>query len=412
MNKTILKKYARLVVRMGANIKKGQGALIMAETDQAEFALMVAEEAYKAGAKWVDMRWTNQSFTKLQLRKESLKTLSHTPEWEKARLQQQVEDLPVRIWIDSEDPDGLKGVNVEKMQKANLARAKVRKPYRDAMDNKHQWTIVAVPSVKWAKKVFPGMRSSAAVQKLWEAILETVRVTKDNDPVEAWQAHNAALKSRYEKLNACNFRSMHYFSENGTDFTCGLIPGAKWMGGGDTLLDGTFYNPNMPTEEIFTSPMKGEAEGTVVATMPLSYQGNLIENFSITFKNGRAVSCKAEKGQALLEQMLAMDEGAAQLGELALIPHDSPISNLGILFYNTLFDENAACHIALGAGFPNTVDGYENMTLEQVHEKGINDSVIHVDFMIGDGTLNIDGITADGRVVPVFRNGSWTEQFR
>ena len=168
----------------------------------------------------------------------------------------------------------------------------------------------------------------------------------------------------------------------------------------------------MPTEEIFTSPMKGEAEGTVVATMPLSYQGNLIENFSITFKNGRAVSCRAEKGQALLEQMLAMDEGAAQLGELALIPHDSPISNLGILFYNTLFDENAACHIALGAGFPNTVDGYENMTLEQVHEKGINDSVIHVDFMIGDGTLNIDGITADGRVVPVFRNGSWTEQFR
>lgn len=412
MNKTILKKYARLVVRMGVNIKKGQGALIMAETDQAEFALMVAEEAYKAGAKWVDMRWTNQSFTKLQLRKESLKTLSHTPEWEKARLQQQVEDLPVRIWIDSEDPDGLKGVNVEKMQKANLARAKVRKPYRDAMDNKHQWTIVAVPSVKWAKKVFPGMRSSAAVQKLWEAILETVRVTKDNDPVEAWQAHNAALKSRYEKLNACNFRSMRYFSENGTDFTCGLIPGAKWMGGGDTLLDGTFYNPNMPTEEIFTSPMKGEAEGTVVATMPLSYQGNLIENFSITFKNGRAVSCRAEKGQALLEQMLAMDEGAAQLGELALIPHDSPISNLGILFYNTLFDENAACHIALGAGFPNTVDGYENMTLEQVHEKGINDSVIHVDFMIGDGTLNIDGITADGRVVPVFRNGGWTEQFR
>ena len=184
------------------------------------------------------------------------------------------------------------------------------------------------------------------------------------------------------------------------------------MGGGDTLLDGTFYNPNMPTEEIFTSPMKGEAEGTVVSTMPLSYQGNLIENFSITFKNGRAVSCRAEKGQALLEQMLAMDEGAAQLGELALIPHDSPISNLGILFYNTLFDENAACHIALGAGFPNTVDGYENMTLEQVHEKGINDSVIHVDFMIGDGTLNIDGITADGRVVPVFRNGSWTEQFR
>lgn len=411
MNKTILRKYARLIVQMGVNIKKGQGALIMAETDQAEFALMVADEAYKAGAKWVDMRWTNQGFTKLQLRKESVKTLSTTHEWEKARMQQQVEELPVRIWIDSDDPDGLKGVNVEKMQKVNLARMKVRKPYRDAMENKHQWTIVAVPSAKWAKKVFPGERTSAAVNKLWDAILETVRVTKDNDPVEAWKAHNASLKARYEKLNACHFESLHYFSENGTDFTCGLIPGAMWMGGGETLLDGTFFNPNMPTEEIFTSPMKGKAEGTVVATMPLSYQGNLIENFSITFKDGRAVSCKAEKGQELLERMIAMDEGAAQIGELALIPHDSPISNLGILFYNTLFDENASCHIALGMGFPNVLEGYGNMTLEEAHEKGVNDSVIHVDFMIGDNTMNIDGITPDGEVVPVFRNGNWTEKF-
>lgn len=411
MNKTILRKYARLIVQMGVNIKKGQGALIMAETDQAEFALMVADEAYKAGAKWVDMRWANQGFTKLQLRKESVKTLSTTHEWEKARMQQQVEELPVRIWIDSDDPDGLKGVNVEKMQKVNLARMKVRKPYRDAMENKHQWTIVAVPSAKWAKKVFPGERTSAAVNKLWDAILETVRVTKDNDPVEAWKAHNASLKARYEKLNACHFESLHYFSENGTDFTCGLIPGAMWMGGGETLLDGTFFNPNMPTEEIFTSPMKGKAEGTVVATMPLSYQGNLIENFSITFKDGRAVSCKAEKGQELLERMIAMDEGAAQIGELALIPHDSPISNLGILFYNTLFDENASCHIALGMGFPNVLEGYENMTLEEAHEKGVNDSVIHVDFMIGDNTMNIDGITPDGEVVPVFRNGNWTEKF-
>lgn len=411
MNKTILRKYARLIVKMGVNIKKGQGALIMAETDQAEFALMVADEAYKAGAKWVDMRWTNQSFTKLQLRKESVKTLSVTHEWEKARMQQQVEELPVRIWIDSDDPDGLKGVNVEKMQKVNLARMKVRKPYRDAMENKHQWTIVAVPSEKWAKKVFPGERTSTAMKKLWDAILETVRITKDNDPVEAWQAHNASLKARYEKLNAYHFESLHYFSENGTDFTCGLIPGAMWMGGGETMLDGTFFNPNMPTEEIFTSPMKGKAEGTVVATMPLSYQGNLIENFSITFKDGRAVSCKAEKGQELLERMIAMDEGAAQIGELALIPHNSPISNLGILFYNTLFDENASCHIALGMGFPNVLEGYENMTLDEAHEKGVNDSVIHVDFMIGDNTMNIDGVTPDGETVPVFRNGNWAEKF-
>lgn len=407
MNKTMLRKYAKLIVKMGVNIKKGQGAVLMADTAQADFALMVADEAYKAGAKWVDIRWTNQEYDRLRYRKESLKTLSVTHEWEKARMQQQVEELPVRIWIDSDDPDGLKGVNVEKMQKANLARMKVRKPYRDAMESKHQWTIVAVPSEKWAKKVFPGERTSTAVKKLWDAIFETVRVTKDNDPVEAWKAHNAALKARYEKLNSYHFTKMHYFSPNGTDFTCGLIPTAQWMGGGETLLDGTFFNPNMPTEEIFTTPMKGEAEGTVVATMPLSYQGNLIENFSITFKGGRAVSCKAEKGQELLERMIAMDEGAAMIGELALIPHDSPISNLGILFYNTLFDENASCHIALGMGFQNVLEGFENMTLEEAHEKGVNDSVIHVDFMIGDNTLNIDGITPDGETVPVFRNGNW-----
>ena len=315
MTKSILRKYAKLIVKMGVNIKKGQGAVILADTAQSEIALMVAEEAYRAGAKWVDVRWTNQDLDKMRYKKESVKVLSATQEWEKARMQYELDELPVRIWIDSDDPDGLKGVNVEKMQKANLARMKVRKPYRDAMENKYQWTIVAVPSAKWAKKVFPNDRTSVAVKKLWDAILQTVRVSKDNDPVEAWKAHNASLKARYEKLNACHFESLHYFSENGTDFTCGLIPDAQWMGGGETLLDGTFFNPNMPTEEIFTSPMKGKAEGTVVSTMPLSYQGNLIENFSITFKGGRAVSCKAEKNQELLEHMIAMDEGAAQIGD-------------------------------------------------------------------------------------------------
>lgn len=411
MTKSILRKYAKLIVKMGVNIKKGQGAVILADTAQSEIALMVAEEAYRAGAKWVDIRWTNQDLDKMRYKKESVKVLSATQEWEKARMQYELDELPVRIWIDSDDPDGLKGVNVEKMQKANLARMKVRKPYRDAMENKHQWTIVAVPSAKWAKKVFPNDRTSVAVKKLWDAILQTVRVSKDNDPVEAWQKHNASLKARYEKLNACHFESLHYFSENGTDFTCGLIPDAQWMGGGETLLDGTFFNPNMPTEEIFTSPMKGKAEGTVVSTMPLSYQGNLIENFSITFKDGRAVSCKAEKNQELLEHMIAMDEGAAQIGELALIPNDSPISNLGILFYNTLFDENASCHIALGLGFPNVIKDYDKYTLDEIHDKGVNDSVIHVDFMVGDATMNIDGITPDGEVIPVFRNGNWTGKF-
>ena len=411
MKKTVLREYAKLIAKAGANVQKGQEVFITAELDQPEFVQMVVEEAYKAKAKKVTVEWNYQPLQKLHVRHQSVKTLGEVPEWQKARLQHYVDVIPCRIHLMSEDPDGLKGINMAKLAKSRQLRYPIVKPYSDQMENKDQWCIAAVPGAAWAKKVFPNDRTSVAVKKLWDAILQTVHVSKDNDPVEAWKAHNASLKARYEKLNACHFESLHYFSENGTDFTCGLIPDAQWMGGGETLLDGTFFNPNMPTEEIFTSPMKGKAEGTVVSTMPLSYQGNLIENFSITFKGGRAVSCKAEKNQELLEHMIAMDEGAAQIGELALIPNDSPISNLGILFYNTLFDENASCHIALGLGFPNVIKDYDKYTLDEIHDKGVNDSVIHVDFMVGDATMNIDGITPDGEVIPVFRNGNWTEKF-
>lgn len=407
MKKTILRKYAQLLVRSGVNIKKGQGCLISAEVAQHDFAEMVAEEAYRAGAKWVRMDWVDQAFTKLKYRHESVTQLSQVAEWEKAQQQYTVDQLPVRIHLTSADPDGLKGLNVEKMQKVNGARMKVLKPYRDAIDNKHQWLIAAVPSEKWAKKVFPGMRTSTAVEKLWEAILSSVRVSADNDPTEEWKKHNASLKEKCAILNEMQFEYLHYESAEGTDFKCWLIPGGQWHGGGDELPDGTFYNPNMPTEEAFTSPMRGKCEGTLVASLPLSYQGNLIDGFSLTFKDGKVVSCKAEQGQELLEKMVSMDEGASMLGELALVPDDSPISNSGILFYNTLFDENAACHVALGRGFNETIEGYENMTNEQLKEMGINDSIIHVDFMIGSKTLNITGYKKDGTAIPVFVNGNW-----
>lgn len=407
MKKTMMKKYAQLTVRSGVNLKKGQGCLIYAQVEQYEFARLVEEEAYKAGAGWVMMMWQDQPSAKLRYKNENLETLSRVEKWEEARLQYFVDQLPARIFIESADPDGLKGVDIDKMQKANAAVTKITKPYRDKMDNVHQWTIVAVPSDKWAKKVFPGERINTAVEKLWEAILQSVRVTEDNQPIEEWNRHNAALKEKYEKLNAYHFDHLHYESENGTDFTCWLIPEAKWMGGGEALKDGTFFNPNMPTEEVFISPMKGKCEGTLVATVPLSYQGNLIENFSITFENGRAVSCKAEKNQELLEKMIAMDEGASMLGELALVPDDSPISNSGILFYNTLFDENAACHVALGMGFDNVIEGYEDKSKEEIKELGVNDSIIHVDFMVGSDKLNITGYTGDGKAVSVFKNGNW-----
>ena len=407
MKKTILRKYAQLAVRTGVNLKKGQGCAIYAEVEQHEFAELVAEEAYRAGAKWVQMFWQDQAVTKLQYRHESVTQLSRVEEWEKARQQHLVDTLPALIHISSADPDGLKGVNVDKMQKANAARGKVLVPFRKAMDNKNQWTIIAVPSKKWAKKVFPGERTSTAVEKLWEAILQTVRVSEDNDPQAAWDKHNQELKEKCEKLNALNLDYLHYESKNGTDFKCWLIPKAQWHGGGDTLMDGTFYNPNMPTEEAFTSPMKGKCEGTLVATLPLSYQGNLIDKFSVTFRDGKAVSCKAEQGLALLEKMIAMDEGACMLGELALVPDDSPISNSGVLFYNTLFDENAACHVALGRGFNETIEGYEDMTEEEIQELGVNDSIIHVDFMVGSKELNVTGYTRDGKKVQIFKDGNW-----
>ena len=407
MKKTILRKYARLAVRKGVNLKKGQGCAIYAQVEQHEFAEMVAEEAYRAGAKWVQVFWQDQAVRKLDLRHQTVTQLSRVEEWEKVQQQMFVDQLPARIHISSEDPDGLKGVSVPKMQKAQAARSTVLRPYRKAIDNKHQWTIIAVPSKKWAKKVFPGVRASVAEEKLWEAILQTVRVTPDNDPEAAWDQHNATLQKKSGKLNALDLDYLHYTAPNGTDFKCWLIPGAKWEGGGATILDGTFYNPNMPTEEVFTSPLKGKCEGTLVSTMPLSYQGNLIDQFSITFENGRAVSCKAQQGQELLEKMLHMDEGASMLGELALVPHDSPVSNTGILFYNTLFDENAACHVALGFGFPECVEGFESMTDQELQEKGVNDSIIHVDFMIGSKDLDITGYTRDGKAVQIFKNGNW-----
>lgn len=406
MKRSIMRKYAKLVVKSGVALKKGQGCVIFTEVEQYDFARMVEEEAYRAGAKWVEMRWNDQASTKLKYRHETATQLSKTEDWEKARLQHYVDTLPAYIHLYSENPDGLKGVNVDKMQKSTAARIKVSKPYRDQMDAKHQWTIVAVPSKEWAKKVFPDLRTSAAVEKLWETILMTVRVSADNNPEKEWDKHNKSLHKKCEVLNKEKFEYLEYKDENGTDFKCWLNPKARWGGGGDTLIDGTFYNPNMPTEEVFTTPLKGKCEGTLVSTMPLSYQGNLINKFSITFKGGKAVSCKAEEGQELLEKMISMDEGAGMIGELAIVPDDSPISNSGILFYNTLFDENAACHVAIGFGFDELIEGYENMTKEEIKATGVNDSIIHEDFMIGSPTLSITGYK-NGKATPVLKNGNW-----
>lgn len=405
MKKTVLKDYARLIVRCGINVEKGQEVLIYADLDQPEFVKLVVEECYRAGASKVTVEWNYQPLQKVHIRGRSLKSLSTVEKWEEERLRHYADVLPCRLHLLSEDPDGLKGVNIAKMMKGQQARYRVTKPYSDRMEGRNQWCVAAVPGAAWAKKVFPELKKSQAVEKLWEAILYTSRVT--GDPIQAWKAHNADLEARCAYLNSLNVRELRYRAANGTDLRVGLIPETEFKGGGETSLTGHFFNPNIPSEEVFISPKRGEAEGIVYSSMPLSYQGQLIENFSIRFEGGRAVEVHAEKNEDLLRQMIAMDEGAAYLGECALVPYDSPIRNSGILFYNTLFDENAACHLALGRGYIDTVKDYGKYTLEECQAMGINDSMIHVDFMIGTEDLAIDAVTASGETVPVFRDGNW-----
>ena len=405
MKKTVLREYARLIVKKGVNVQKGQEVLIYADLDQPEFVAMVVEEAYKAKAKKVSVEWNYQPLQKLHVRYRSVTTMGTVEEWEKARQQHYVDVVPARIHIISEDPDGLKGINMEKVTKARRMSYPILKPYKDQLENRQQWCIAAVPGAAWAKKVFPGLRTSTAVEKLWEAILDASRVTED--PIQAWEDHDKDLQNRCDYLNSLHIRSLHYTADNGTDFTVGLIPQGQFCGGGETSRTGIFFNPNIPTEECFVSPMKGLAEGVVYATKPLSYRGQLIEGFSIRFEGGKAVEVHAEKGEDLLKSMISMDDGAAYLGECALVPQKSPIAQSGLLFYNTLFDENAACHLALGMGFPDTIQDFQNKTLEECRELGVNDSMIHEDFMIGCNSMNIDAVCEDGSVKPIFREGNW-----
>jgi len=406
IDQKILQKYARLIVRTGANVQSGQVVNLTVSVELHDFAAMVMEECYRAGARKVNIDWRCDDQTRLNYQYADETVLSEVLPWEEEKMKQMVTDLPCRIFIASDDPDALKDIDPRKLSAVSRSRGAVMKPYRSAIDGKHQWVIVAYPSEKWARKCFP--EAENAVELLWDAILRTVRVTEDNDPVADWKAHTDFIEAKAKWLNEQGFSSLRYRSGNGTDFSVELIPGAKWEGAGAVnSRNGAFYIPNMPTEEIFTSPIAGKCEGTLVAVKPLSWNGQLIEDFAITFENGRAVSCRAAKGQGLLEQMIRMDEGASMLGEVALVPKESPVNQCGFLFYETLFDENACCHVALGAGFKEVLPGGDDLNTEQAKEQGINDSIIHVDFMVGAEDLSIDGIRPDGSSAAVFRNGTW-----
>ena len=405
MKKTVLREYARLIVRCGLNVQKGQEVMIYADLDQPEFVKLVVEEAYKAKAKKVIVEWNYQPLEKIHVRYRSLKTMGTVEDWQLARQEHFCQVIPARLHLISEDPDGLKGMNMEKVAKARQMQYPILKPYRDRRENMDQWCIAAVPGAAWAKKVFPGLPKGKAMAKLWEAILYTARVTED--PIKEWETHNANLKARCDYLNSLGIESLHYTADNGTDLTVGMIPEGMFCGGGETSKQGIFFNPNMPTEECFISPMRGKAEGMVHSTKPLSYQGQLIDKFWFRFEGGKVVDCGAEVGEDLLKTMVSMDEGAAYLGECALVPQRSPIAESGILFYNTLFDENASCHLALGMGYADTIRDHHNRSLEECRALGINDSMIHEDFMIGCDTMNIDALCTDGKTVAIFRDGNW-----
>lgn len=407
MKKSVLKQYARLIARTGANVQKGQSVLIVAGLDQPEFIELLASECYRAGASEVEVEWRHQPLTRLAVRYKSAKKLGEVKAWEEEKQKWQAENLPARIVVLSEDPDGLTGINQAKYAKGMQSRYQKLRPYIDARENREQWCIAAVPGVKWAKKVFPELPKGRAVEKLWEVILSCSRAL-EGDPEENWRLHNLELKARADRLNAMGLVSLEYRSANGTDLKVGLIPEALFLGGAERCpVNGVLYDPNIPSEELFITPKAGSAEGIVHATMPLVFQGILIEDFWLRFEGGKVTELHAEKNEEALRTLVSMDEGAAMLGECALVPYASPIRESGILFYNTLFDENAACHLALGRGYSSNIRDYENYSLEELRAMGVNDSMVHEDFMIGSEDLSITGVTAAGERVAIFRDGGW-----
>lgn len=407
MDKNLLKKYAMLAVNTGVNIKKDNILVITSPIETAEFARLIAKEAYNFGAKEVIVHYSDQQLTKIKLENSSLETISDYPSWMAEGYNYYARQGACFISIAANDPDGLKGVSVEKIGESQKARTTALKEYYDnSMSNKCRWCVLSVPTLSWAKKVFPNLSDEKALESLWDVIFKTVRVDT-KDPIKAWENHNAYLEEKIKFMNENNFKSVHLKSSNGTDLNIELPEGHIWAGGSEEDVKGIPFNANMPTEEIFTLPKKTGVNGIVYSSKPLSYGGNLIDNFSITFKDGRAIDFTAETGYDILKQMLESDEGAKYLGEVAFVPYNSPISNSKLIFFNTLFDENAACHLAFGRAYESCVKNADKYSEEELERMGVNNSVIHVDFMIGTSDLEITGINKNGETIKIFSNGNW-----
>ncbi len=400
-------KYARLLVKTGLNVQKGQALYITCPVDCADFARRCASAAYDLGCREVIMNWTDDLLMREKYLRAADSVFDTYPQWKADLYNGAASDGAAWLSIYSEDPECLSGVDQTRIQRATAVSGNAIRPFRDKQTTDFfPWCIASVPNPKWAEKVFPDLKTDEAVELLWEKILQSVRVGESNDPEAEWQAHNAKLKERREKLTAFAFKYLKYRSGLGTDLTIGLPEHHFWDGGRSTSAAGVQFNANMPTEEIFTAPMRTEVNGVVFASKPLVINGSIADNFSFTLEHGKIVGVKAERGQELLEKAIAVDEGASYLGEVALVPWDSPISNTKTLFYNTLFDENAACHLAFGDSYP-CIEGGSKMSVEERLARGLNDSIMHEDFMIGTPDLEVVGVTADGKEISIMTNGNF-----
>lgn len=409
MNKKLLiEKLAMTAVKIGVNVQKDQLVYVNAPTEAVELVREITRQAYLAGAGRVLINWNDPYISNYGLNFMDIEKLKVIPKWAVDKLKDVIDKKACIISVASPIPNLNKDVDPEKLQTVEMASKKAMGFYLDyVIASKGQWTILAAANPVWANKVFPDLNENDGLEALWKGIFDTSRVREDSDPVEEWKKHNAALAHRDKILNNYNFESLHFTNKLGTDIKVGLVEDHVWLGGGEHTQDGVYFNPNIPTEENFTMPHKDKVNGKVVATKPLSYQGKLIENFWIEFKDGEIVAYDAKKNKDALDNLLKVDEGVKRLGEIALISYDSPISKSGILFYNTLFDENASCHMALGRAIPINIKGGTEMSLDDLKAKGYNHSMTHIDFMFGSEDMSITGTTHDGKEVVVFKDGNF-----
>lgn len=405
---TKLKQYAKLIVESGLNVQKQQTVVIQGSIESAPLIKEVTRQAYQIGAKEVVVHFHDDEISRMKYDYNDASFFEDVPQWLSSFKNDYAKQNACFLYIEDSDPEVMKGIDPLKISTWQKACHQAFKPYYELSDNMtNAWCIVASSSLRWANIVFPDMSDQEAKEALWNAIFKAAKIDGVHDPVEIWQAHRQSFEKRVNYLNNLNLTSLHYKNSLGTDITIGLNLNYLFAGGGSYLKNGVYNFPNIPTEEIFTSPNYQEAEGIVYSSMPLNYGGNLIDEFYLRFKEGRVIDYGAKTGYELLRSIIETDEGSHHLGEIALIPYDSPIHNLGILFYNTLFDENASCHFALGKGFSECIQGGMDKDKEELKQMGVNDSLTHVDFMLGTSDLSIEGTCQDGSVVTIFKDGQF-----